>query len=371
MRRRIAVFAVVIQVVLGLGHWFVYETWVALWQPREGAVLTAVRVSMGLFSVSFVAASLLGFRYNNLFVRAYYRPAAVWTGVFSFFLYAAAGCWVIMAPALLIGWRVNSRAVVGWLFAAAVLAAGYGVANASATRVTRVTVKLENLPEAWRGRTVALVSDTHLGHVRGAEFLRRVVRLIARERPDIVLFPGDMYDGVLIDAAVAAEPLRELTAPLGAYFVTGNHEGIRDREVYLRAVAATGVRVLNNERVDVDGLQLVGVHYRESVNPEVYAAVLAGAGIDRGRASILMVHAPHHLEVAEAAGISLQVCGHTHGGQFWPYTWMVKRIYGVFAYGLRRAGGMQVYTSYGAGTWGPPMRVGTTPEVVMMRLEAA
>lgn len=369
MRRRIAVFAVVIQVVLGVGHWFVYETWVGLWHPLDAGWVAALRVMMVVMAFSFVAVSLLGFQFNNSFVRAYYTLAAVWTGIFSFCLCAACACWAVLMPALVIGWRVDSRVLAGVLFGAALAAAAYGVVNASATRVKRVTVKLENLPEAWRGRTVALVSDTHLGHVRGAEFLRRVVRLIARERPDMVLFPGDMYDGVLIDAA-AAEPLRELTAPLGAYFVTGNHEGIRDPEVYLRAVAATGVRVLNNERVDVDGLQVVGVHYRESVNPEVYAAMLAGAGIDGGRASILMVHAPHHLEVAEAAGISLQVCGHTHGGQFWPYTLVVKRIYGVFAYGLHRMGGMQVYTSYGAGTWGPPMRVGTRPEVVMMRLEA-
>lgn len=369
MRRRIAVFAAVIQVIFLLGHWFVYETWVAMWSPRDGAGLLALRALVAVLSVSFVATSLLAFQYNTLAVRAAYRVAAAWTGVFSFCFYAACACWVILVPALVMGWHLQQAALGGVLFGTAIAASVYGMLNAAAPRVKRVTVKLENLPPAWRGRRAALVSDTHLGHVRGEDFLRRVVRMIMREAPDIIFFAGDMYDGTMVDAEREAEPLRELKAPQGVYFIGGNHEGIRDRATYFRAVEGAGVRVLNNERVEVDGLQVVGVHYRESTDTVAYAAVLSQAGIDRGRASILVVHAPHHLEVPEAAGISLQVSGHTHGGQFWPYTRIVKRIYGAFAYGLQKFGGIQVYTSDGAGTWGPPLRVGTTPEVVLMRLE--
>lgn len=369
MRRRIAVFATVIQVIFWLGHWFVYETWMAMWNPRDGVGTMALRVAMVVLSFSFVAASLLAFRMNNLTVRVVYRVAAAWTGVFSFLFYAACVCWVILLPALVMGWHLDQRAVGGVLFGAAVAASVYGVVNAATVRVKRMTVRLAGLPEAWRGRTAVVVSDMHLGHVRGAGFLQRLVGMISREAPDVVLIAGDMYDGTSIDAAEAAAPLRELRTKLGAFFIGGNHEGIRDREAYFRAVEATGVRVLNNERVEVDGLQIVGVHYREAGEPETYARVLAGAGIDRGRASVLVVHAPSHLDVAEAAGISLQVNGHTHGGQFWPYTAMVKRIYGAFGYGLHAFGAMQVYTSCGAGTWGPPMRVGTVPEIVVMRME--
>jgi hypothetical protein len=118
-------------------------------------------------------------------------------------------------------------------------------------------------------------------------------------------------------------------------------------------------------------LQIVGAHFRESTNDERLRTVLRGAALDRDRASILLTHAPDRLKIAEEEGISLQLSGHTHGGQFFPFTWITSRLYGKFVYGLQRLGNLLVYTSYGAGTWGPPLRVGTTPEIVLIQFEPA
>ncbi len=253
--------------------------------------------------------------------------------------------------------------------AAALLASLYGIVNAAWTRVRRITVKLPNLPKSWRGRVAALVSDTHLGHVRGSRFLRRIVSTLARLRPDIVFVAGDMYDGTAANADKLAAPWSKLSTPLGAYFVTGNHEEFTDQTKYLNAVQRAGVRLLNNEKVTIDGLQIVGVHYRDSASDHRFREVLRGADVDRNRASILLTHAPDRVGITAEAGISLQLSGHTHGGQFFPFTWITSRIYGKFVYGLQRLGNLLVYTSYGAGTWGPPFRVGTTPEIVLIQFE--
>jgi hypothetical protein len=255
------------------------------------------------------------------------------------------------------------------LFGVAIFAGLYGVFNASWTRITRTTVRLANLPLKWRGRRAALISDLHLGHVRNGNFLRRMVTKILKEDPDAIFIAGDLYDGTAIDAARAAEPLSELTAPHGVYFVAGNHEQFGDDSKYLDAVAAAGVRVLSNEKVDVDGLQIIGVPYRSAAQDGRFASVLHDIGLDRDRASILLTHAPDHPEIAEAAGISLQLSGHTHLGQFVPWSWMARRIYRQFVYGLSRIGKMQVFTSSGAGTWGPPLRLGSNPEIVMLEFQ--
>ena len=134
-------------------------------------------------------------------------------------------------------------------------------------------------------------------------------------------------------------------------------------------MARSGVRVLNNEKTDIDGLQLVGVHYRESSHAELFRPILQKAAIDPTRASILLAHAPHLLEIPESEGISLQLSGHTHGGQFLPFTWITSRIYGRYVHGLQRFGAMQVFTSWGTGTWGPPMRLGTNPQIVLLKFE--
>ena len=196
-----------------------------------------------------------------------------------------------------------------------------------------------------------------------------MVAKILKEQPDAIFIAGDLYDGTAIDARRAAEPLSALVAPHGVYFVAGNHEQFRDDRKYLDAITAAGVRVLSNEKVEADGLQIVGVPYLNATHGAHFASVLRGIRLDHDRASILLTHAPDHPEVAEAAGVSLQLSGHTHLGQFVPWSWMARRVYRQFVYGLSRIGKMQVFTSSGAGTWGPPLRLGSNPEIVMLQFE--
>jgi predicted MPP superfamily phosphohydrolase len=371
MRRRsgIIAFATVIQSILFLTHFFIYKTWT--FAPAVSKVSSSpwLKVIMGLLSVSFLTASLLAFRYSNPAVRTLYRIAAVWLGIVSFLFFAAVASWVVFGVTQLAGMDVSFHKIVEVLYAAAVLSGITGVLNAGWTRIRRITVRLENLPETWRGRTAALISDLHLGHVRNGGFLRRIVTKVMRESPDAVFLAGDLYDGTAIDVAKAAEPLRDLRAPQGTYFVAGNHEQFGDDSRYLQAVSNAGVRVLHNEKVEADQLQIVGVPYNHATQDEHFQSVLRQIGVDRNRASILLTHAPDRPHVAEEEGISLQVSGHTHVGQFFPWTWVARRIYRQFVYGLSRIGKMLIYTSSGAGTWGPPLRLGSSPEIVLFQFE--
>jgi len=368
-RTRLIGFIAIVQSVLWLTHLFLYETW--SFSPVGTATIGTfwTKLVLGFLSVSFIAASLLAFRYTNAALRVFYRAAAVWVGMLTFLFVAAVSSWIIFGVARLAGLDLNFHRTVEWLFGAAIVTGLCGVFNASWTRITRTTVRLANLPAAWRGRTAALISDLHLGHVRNGSFLRRMVAKILKEEPDAIFIAGDLYDGTAIDARRAAEPLSKLVAPHGVYFVAGNHEQFGDDSKYLHAVAAAGVRVLSNEKVEVDGLQIIGVPYRHAVHNGHFASVLRGIGLDQDRASILLTHAPDHPEIAEAAGVSLQLSGHTHLGQFVPWSWMARRIYRQFVYGLSRIGKMQVFTSSGAGTWGPPLRLGSNPEIVVLAFE--
>jgi predicted MPP superfamily phosphohydrolase len=367
--RRLIVFIAIIQGILALTHLFIYETWVFSSPPNSAPSALWIKLMAGFLSVSFVAASLLAFRYTNALVRAFYKLAAIWVGLLSFLFFAAVASWIIFGAARIAGLEINFHRTVELLFSVGAVVGLYGVFNASWTRLTRTTVRLANLPDAWRGRKAALVSDLHLGHVRNGSFLRRVVRTILQEKPDAIFIAGDLYDGTAIDAGRAAEPLSQLTAPHGVYFVAGNHEQFGDDSKYLKAIAAAGVRVLTNEKVEVEGLQIVGVPYRHATHDSHFASVLEGVRLDRDRASILLTHAPDRPGIAEAAGVSLQLSGHTHLGQFLPWSWMARRIYRQFVYGLSRIGRMQVFTSSGAGTWGPPLRLGSNPEIVMLEFE--
>jgi len=369
IRSGLIAFATVVQVILFLTHFFIYRTWTFALAGSEFSTSPWLKVTMAAFSVSFMAATLLAFRYTNPAVRTLYRISAVWLGIVSFLFFAAGASWVVFGVTHLAGMDVSFHRIVEVLYAAAVLSGFTGLLNAGWTRIRRITVKLENLPETWRGRKAALISDLHLGHVRNGSFLRRIVASVMRENPDAVFLAGDLYDGTAIDAAKAAEPLRGLRAPQGTYFVAGNHEQFGDDSRYLQAVSNAGVRVLHNEKVEADQLQIVGVPYNHAGQDEHLQSVLRQIGVDRNRASILLTHAPDRPHIAEKEGISLQVSGHTHVGQFFPWTWMARRIYRQFVYGLSRIGKMLIYTSSGAGTWGPPLRLGSSPEIVLFQFE--
>ena len=367
MKAGIVRFLVVFQTFLLAAHFFVYETWRYFWSPPTTFGQAAAALTVFLLAISFLAASLLSFRYWDKVTRTFYRVSAIWLGVFNFLFLAALGAWVTAFLVRLIGGHGNGRIIIGVWFAAGAIAALWGIANASVTRIRRIDVELPNLPASWRGRTAAMISDLHLGHVRGATFARNIVARVRQLRPAIVFLAGDLYDGSFADLDALASPFRGLNAPLGHYFVAGNHEEIRNPAAHLRAARDAGLQLLNNEKIDVDGMQIIGVHHYEAAHAGRLNAVLEKAAIDRKRASVLLVHAPDQLAIAERAGISLQLSGHTHRGQFFPWTLLTKRMYKQFVYGLQRFGAMLVYTSSGAGTWGPPLRVCSHPEIVLIQ----
>lgn len=369
IRKALIGFIAIIQSVLVLVHFLLYETWRFSFPGADGSDLFWVKALVAFLSVSFVVASVLAFQYTSFPLRAFYRAAAAWLGMVSFLFFAAIAAWTLFGVARLAGLHMNFHSIVVWLFGTAIVAGACGIFNAGWTRITRTTVRLANLPESWRGRTAALVSDLHLGHVRNGSFLRRTVATILKEQPDAVFIAGDFYDGTAIDAGQAAEPLNDLIAPFGVYFVAGNHEQFGDDSKYLDAIAAAGVRVLSSEKLEVDGLQVLGVSYRDGSQDSQLASILRGLRVNAGRASILLIHAPDRPEIAEAAGISLQLSGHTHLGQFVPWSWMARRMYRQFVYGLSRIGQMQVFTSSGIGTWGPPLRLGSKSEIVILKFE--
>lgn len=387
MRSRLIVFISVIQSILFLGHWLLYATWANFWGGF--ATSPATKIVLAVLSISFVTASVTAWYSHHALVRVWYTAAAVWLGLASYFFWASILCWIVYGVVQLAGLGWNPKWIADVLFGSAALTGLYGVANAARLRVTRVRVALHNLPSQWRGRVAALVSDLHLGHVRNGRFIRRVVRTLREVQPDVIFLAGDLYDGTSADFAKLAEPWREITAqqkiktaapsskklsrtdgrPPEVYYIAGNHEEFFSDAEYHAPLIAAGVRELNNQKVEVDGLQVVGVHYRDAAHPDHYRQILRDAAIDRARASVLLLHAPVNLPVAEAEGISLQLSGHTHGGQFYPYTQIARRVWGRFIHGLERVGNLQVYTNYGAGTWGPPLRVGTFAEIALIEFE--
>ena len=361
------------QTLLMLAHWFLFRVAMDFWPGMPHFLALMLRDAMYLLGPSFIAAALFGFYYENLPVRTFYRIAALWLGFLNYFFWAACLCRLSEVIFRLTPWAGRfdqARPITGSiLFAAAFLVGIYGIVNARLIRQRRITVELADLPESWRGRTALLFSDVHLGNVLDDDFARRLTRIAARLEPSIILIPGDIFDGAKADPDRLLAPMRELNPPLGVYFAAGNHDEFGGEEHFSAPLRRAGFHVLHNQRAVVDGVQIVGVTYGESTHPLQMRVFLESLQLRAGGPSILLNHVPNRLPIAEAAGVSLQLSGHTHSGQIFPFTWIVRRAFGRFTDGLQRYGSMLVYTSSGCGSWGPPMRVGSTPEVVLITFE--
>ena len=361
---RLFFFISIVQSILFLGHWFLYRTLVRFFGVTSPAKLLTLKVVLGLLSVSLVLTSFLAFRYSNVLVRFLYTTAASWLGILYLFILASMLCWIFYGLAKFIRLPLNPEVLIEILIGIALMASLYGFINASMIRVTRISIQLPHLPEQWKGKTAVWVSDTHLGQVRGCGFAQYVASRIESLHPDIVFIGGDLFDGVAVDLDQVIEPFSRISVPYGIYFITGNHEEFLDNTPYLQAVRRVGMKVLYNEKVELDGLQIIGVDYRDSRREGDFRTILQRMGIDPHKPGILLKHAPLNLRVAREQGISLQLSGHTHQGQVFLFRFITSMVYQGYDYGLKWFGDLLVYTSSGAGTWGPPMRLDTNPEIV-------
>ncbi|MEU1966808.1 metallophosphoesterase [Micromonospora sediminicola] len=254
---------------------------------------------------------------------------------------------------------------------------GYGVRTAMGPpRLDRVRIPLAKLPRSMDGLRIATVSDIHLGPLRGRAHTERIVAMINRLDADLVAVVGDLVDGTVAELGSAAEPLRDLRSRYGSFFVTGNHEYYSGVEEWVREVDRLGLRVLQNERQEIQArggvLDLAGVNDVTAAGtglaaPADYAAALGDR--DPSRPVVLLAHQPVAAHEAAKFGVDLQLSGHTHGGQMVPFNLAVKLQQPVVS-GLGEVDGTKVYVTNGAGFWGPPVRVGAPPQVTLVELRA-
>ncbi len=371
MKQNPIAFIIVLLIVVGIlgsSHFFIYKSVIRFFSLSNPSLLFYLQWLMVFLGLSFLAATFIGMKYYGLVTRIFYTFSASWLGTAYWLCIAAIVAWVAYALAKLIipGFNINSVGaaclIIGFLTSM------YGIWNSYQTKVRYMDVALDKLPLQWNGRKAVVVADTHLGNFHSKAFAKKITNLINAQNPDIILFAGDAYDGTPADFLALSGPFKNLKAAQGIYFAAGNHEEFGDSAPFLDSLKADGMHILDNRLEVVDGLQIAGIGYKDGVKANREQSVLEAMNINTGSAAILIKHSPTNIGVAEKAGFGLQVSGHTHVGQMWPFNYLTKRIFGQFYYGLSRLDTIQVYTTSGAGTWGPPQRVGTSPEIAVITL---
>jgi len=376
-------------VILGLFGLLLYRRLVR----APGYASLAVRVGGVLVLIAMTAAIFVGMAYqlgglDGPLPRLIGIVGMTWLAV-SFYLLLGILLGAIGALGLRIARRDEEarrtwhRRSVPVIVGASLVITAYGVLEAQRVGVNEVEVEVAGLPTELEGYRVAVVSDLHVGPIRGADLTAQAVRLTTEAEPDVILLAGDLTDGTTAQFAQVLDPLADLSAPDGVYAVTGNHEYYAgDAEGWVARWRELGLEPLLNASttIDRDGirLQIAGVSdaaaeevpMTETSDPDLLPRLDAAlAEVDPGQPSILIAHRPGVGEdpLVRAAGVDLMVSGHTHGGQIWPFTLLVPLVNPTIA-GLDVIDGTTAYTTRGVGTWGPPTRVLAPPEVSVLTL---
>jgi predicted MPP superfamily phosphohydrolase len=322
-------------------------------RPIDRALAWSGVIGMGLFSSLFVLTFLRDLGLGAVAIVDAIAPGSLPSAAFALW---------------------SARAVP--LLATFVTLCGFVNARRTAA-VVRVDVPIVDLPAPLHGFTIAQISDIHVGPTIRRPYLEAIVAAVNGLAADIVAVTGDLVDGSVPDLAEHVAPLADLRSRDGSFFVTGNHEYYSGAAAWVKELRRLGVTVLMNEHVVLrrDGAALVvaGVtdysagHFDRAQASDPKAAL---AGSPPAALRLLLAHQPRSAEAAEAAGFDLQLSGHTHGGQFLPWNFLV-RLQQPFTAGLKRWHRMWVYTSRGTGYWGPPKRFGAPSEITLLRLVPA
>ncbi len=363
MNSRIIFFSLAIALVIGIALFTtkIFTTGLRIAHPLSRSLILGSLAVPLLFIASMVGSRSVTWGIGPIT----YTIINTIAGVFFYLFMGALLLGIVLAIAALIGKEVPI--IVSYVFFFVSLSMGIlGIIQAKIITTKNYTVTLPNAPASWNEKRAVLVTDTHFGLVNHKNFSDKVINKILKINPDLVLHAGDFYDGPAIETASITESWKKLTTTIPVFYAPGNHELYGNYGEFIASIAGSGATVLDNKVVEYDGVQISGITYFDGKVSAEATTSIQNLAIDPSRASILINHPPTSLAAANDAGINLMVSGHTHNGQFWPTTYLVRHIYGIYYYGHKMYQSMQTITSSGVGTFGPPLRLFNSPELVII-----
>jgi hypothetical protein len=358
-----------LQAVISFGHYVLYRAILSIFFITDPAAIFYLKMLFIPASLCFIFSSILALKYYNRLVKFIYAVSVVWMGILFYVVAGAFAYWILFIVSANYFPLSDISGVGKALLLLGLTIALYGISNAREIYITKLKVKFANIPGAWEGKRAVWISDLHLGHIYGNGFVRHITERVLSLKPDIIFIGGDVFDGTAMPTDRPVEPLSKLIAPLGTYYITGNHDEFFNPQPNIDAIKKAGIKVLNNEEIEIDGIQIVGVDYLSTAKKENFESVLNAIDLNPKLPSILLRHEPSFVDIAEKKGFKLMLSGHTHQAQVFPLIFFPKYIYKGFEFGLKKKGQMQIYTSSGVGTWGPPLRVGSYSQIVSIDFE--
>ncbi len=314
----------------------------------------------------FVGAMFYGGEHFSLLNSWIYTAGAVWLGILTYLVVAAFIISLLIMINNYFGFNIPIKEINIILIACAIGITTYGIYNANNPQIVRLEVLSQELSPLWKGKKIVFISDTHLGMVRREKFMKRIVDIMNSEKPDITFNLGDLIDGPSFPYEKGMAPLNDLKASFGNFYVEGNHERYSQEYPLFKSNFPKNINDITSKKVIVNDTQIIGIPFSMSASADQIKKELDQVSYDKSIPSIILMHDPKDTPILANNGASLVLSGHTHAGQFFPFTLILKKVAGKYNHGINYTDKTTSITSSGIGTAMPPIRVGTSPEIVVV-----
>lgn len=355
-------------VALFLAHYAAWQI-IIFWFLPEGALKKAVFILISIFFISIILSSYLIHTKDNLFNRIYYFLSATWAGFLLNFLLSFTLVYILqlIIPSLFLSFWVFPALLSGLSLVISAL----GMYNAFNPKIKDYQVEIKDLPEYWQGKEVIQISDVHLGPIYRKRFFYKISKKISKLHPEAVFITGDLFDGMESDFSWIQHPFSRLNSKQGTYYCFGNHDLYLGFKRVKEMLKNSSAKIMDDKLEVVEDLQIIGINYSFNKDFDLYKSILSQTGYDKNLPSILLFHEPKNIDLAVKAGIDLQLSGHTHRGQMFPFGLLANFAYRGYGYGFHKIKNFNLIVNSGLGTWAPPMRTTGRSEVVRIKLSKA
>jgi hypothetical protein len=335
-------------------NYFIFYGIASLFSIKPGYIFYFLLI---IAVISYPVAAMIERVVSNTATRIFYTGASAWMGI-SFYLLT----FIIIYFLLSLVFKIPNEIAGIIIVAFTGILSAYSLINSLYLNINEIDIPLSHLKDDMK---VVQLSDIHIGSIRNSSYLEKIVEKTNKIDPEIIFITGDMVDGSARLHTNTFNAINKLKAPV--FFITGNHETYEGLDEVFRVLRNTHMMVLRDEMVECNGIQVIGVEYSFELNH--MENVLSSLKIDMEKPSIMLYHLPREIKTVAKAGIGLQLSGHTHAGQMFPFNYLVRLMF-KYMHGIYKYDGTYLHVSSGTGTWGPPMRLGSRCEITVIILKS-
>jgi predicted MPP superfamily phosphohydrolase len=369
MNIRFLIISFALLIVVAIGEYTAYASF------HYAEIIKSARLEIALIilgitlPIIFIISMLYSYKHYSVINSWLNIISSIWIGFIIYSLIASLIIFLLIILSSYFNFQIPIKIISSILMLLVFIVTSYGIWNSNNPRIVEWHVKNEALSKDWSGKKIVIISDVHLGTIRGETFFKKIIDKINNTNPDIVFIAGDLIDGPAFPYEKWLKNVSILNPKFGNLYAEGNHE--KYNQEYSKFISSLPPTLINltNKKVEVNNTQIIGLDYKQNESGEEVKSELTSLKYDKNQSSIILIHDPKNVEALAESGVSLVISGHTHGGQFFPITALVNYLYKKYTHGVTNTGKTTSITSYGVGTSILPIRIGTVPEIIVLTID--